>query len=345
MFRLRHLVLAGALAACAAAQAASPSNDETADRTLIVLAAPAASDRYYRSLRKEILAFQIAYAKSILDRDNVVILCDRKTIRELSKELPGDILLEAPMRDIWLRDFSPVVPSGPVLFRYSAAAQGGKPKDADWVQDGFVRFAQRQGLAFRRVSWILDGGNCVDNGRDKAIVTDRFLSDNSLEKSQAVSLLREQLGVERVALLPADPQDRLGHADGMAMFIASNTVAVTRYGGAFQKALLRELRRAFPGIGIAELETKFDADAFDPAFGSAKGIYVNATVTDHFIYLPVYGMETDAKAVAQIRASSDREIVPVNAREIGPLGGSIRCLSAQMKGANARRLIEAARER
>ncbi len=350
MLRVRHPALAIALLAgfgvgsvAAWATPPPPSNDEFANRTLIVLAAPSASDRYYRSLRKEILSFQTAYAKSVLGKDNVVILGDRKTLHELSKELPEDILLEAPMRDIWMRDFTPVIPDRPVLFRYSAAAQKGEQATADWVQAGFIRFAKCHGLEFLRTSRILDGGNVVDFGQDKIIVTDRFLSDNRLSKKQAVAFLREQLGVAQVAILPADPEDSLAHADGMAMFIASNTVAVTSYGGKFQTAMLQELRGAFPGIEIIELETEFDTKAWDPKFGSAKGLTVNATVTDRYIYLPTYGMKTDAKAIEKIRAHTDLELVTVDASHIAQMGGSVRCLSGQMKGENARRLFEAAR--
>ena len=343
---LVRLLLAGLLAAPLAAPGAPPpSNDESADRTLIVLATASSSDRYYQPLRREILDFQAAFARAILGRDNVVVLCDPRTLRALSLRLPDDILLEAPMRDIWVRDFAPVRPDRPVLFRYSAAAQGGQQSDADWVQDEFRRFARRMGLAFQRSPWILDGGNVVDNGLDQAIVTDRFLADNHLEKPKAAALLREQLGVERVAILPSDPEDRLAHADGMAMFIASNTVAVTDYGGRFQRSILQELLQAFPGVEIVEIETAFGSAPFDPAFGSAHGIHVNATVTDHFIYLPVYGGTTDARALAKIRAATDREVVPVDASQIGRMGGSVRCLSAQLKGENARRLIEAARKR
>jgi agmatine/peptidylarginine deiminase len=341
----RHLILAGLLAVPAVAQEPPPANDESSDRTLIVLAAPSASDPYYRSLRKEILAFDVAYAKSILGRDNVVVLGDKKTLRELAKELPADILLEAPMRDIWMRDFSPVIPDRPVLFRYSAAAQDSQQADADWVQAGFARFARRHGLEFQRAPWILDGGNLVDNGHDRAIVTDRFLADNQLDRTQAIEILRGQLGVEQVAILPADPEDALAHADGMVSFIDSNVVAHTTYGGGFQKALRKELRTAFPGVQMVAIETQFDAHAWDADFGSAKGIYVNAAVTDRYMYLPVYGMETDAKAMAKIRAHTAREVVPVDASQIGQMGGSVRCLCAQLKGANAHRLIEAARMR
>jgi len=330
---------------CISTSAAPPSNEDSADRTLIVLAAPSATDPYYRSLRKEILDFQTAFAKQILGRDNVIILADQRTLKILSEKLPSDILLEAPMRDIWIRDFAPVLPNRPVLFRYSAAAQSGNQEDADEVQAAFVRFAQEVGVTFERTSWILDGGNVVDNGLDKAIVTDRFLSDNHLDKEQAIQILRDQLGVQQVAILTADPEDRLAHVDGMVLFTDSNTVAITHYGGEYQAAMEQELRNAFPDIQIVEIESTFDDHAFDPNFGSAKGIYVNATVTDHAIYLPVFGLETDSTALSKIRASTHREVVPIDAEKMGQMGGSVRCLSAQMKGENARRLIEAARKK
>jgi len=347
MLRIRHLLLAGLWMGSIAAWGSPPppSNIASADRTLIVLAAPSASDRYYRRLRPEILAFQTTYAKQVLGRDNIVILGDRKTLKQLAKELPKDILLEAQTRDIWMRDFTPVIPTRPVLFRYTAAAQGDDQPTADWVQAGFLRFAKRHGLRFRRTSRILDGGNVVDNGQDKAIVTDRFLADNHLSKPQAIALLQKELGVERVAILPADPEDSLAHADGMALFVASNTVAITAYGGTFQSQLQQELRKAFPGIQILELETEFDTEkAWDPRFGSAKGITVNAVRTDRFLYVPVFGVKTDAKNLELIRASSDREVVPVDAGTVSRMGGSVRCLSGQMKGENARKLIEAAQK-
>ena len=66
--------------------------------------APTVGDDYYRRRRREILDFQVAYAKCILGRDNVVILCDRPTRTELARELPEDVLLVGPMRDVWMRD-------------------------------------------------------------------------------------------------------------------------------------------------------------------------------------------------------------------------------------------------
>jgi len=346
---LLHALLAGLLAllAAGAAEPSPPSNDEHAPgRTLIVLAAPVANDDYYRARRRDILDFQVGYAKSILGHDNVVVLCDRPTLAELAGKLPDDVLIIGPMRDVWMRDFTPVRPARPVLFRYSAAAQAGQQREADWVQAGFTRYARSTGLEFQRSPYVLDGGNAIDDGDTRAIVTDRFLADNGLDKAQAVAVLREALGMEHIAILPADPEDRLGHADGMVAFIAKNAIAATRYDEPFRTALLGELRAAFPDVEIVEIESPAGGPpAADAAFGSAHGLYVNATVTDHHVYVPTFGIPEDAPALELFRARSDREIVPVDARKVADLGGSVRCLSGQFKGENARKLIAAARLR
>ena len=349
MRRLLQILMAGwlALPAAGAAEPAPPSNDEhDPGRTLIVLAAPGAGDAYYRARRRDLLDFQVAYAKNILGRDNVVVLCDRPTLAELAGELPDDVLLVGPMRDVWMRDFTPVWPARPVLFRYSAAAQAGKQLDADWVQAGFTRYAASTGLEFRRCPYVLDGGNLVDDGAARAIVTDRFLADNGLDRPRALAVLRETLGAESVAILPADPEDRLGHADGMVAFIASNAIAATRCDEPLRTAVLGELRAAFPDVEIVEIEVPAGGPPpADAAFGSAHGLYVNAVVTDRHVYVPTFGIPEDAAALERLRARSDREIVPVEARKVADLGGGVRCLSAQFKGENARKLIEAARER
>ena len=99
------------------------------------------------------------------------------------------------------------------------------------------------------------------------------------------------------------------------------------------------------GLSVVEIESPVGGAVHDPAFGSAHGVYVNATVTDRHVYVPTFGVPEDAVALELLRARSDREIVPVAARNVADLGGSVRCLSGQFKGENARKLIAAARAR
>jgi hypothetical protein len=188
-------------------------------------------------VRRDILDFQIAYAKSILGRDNVVILCDRPTHAELARELPADVLLVGPMRDIWMRDFAPVRPALPVLFRYSAAAQAGKELDAAWVQAGFTRYAKARGLEFRTCPYVLDGGNLVDNGAAPSSRTGFWPTTLSTSPKPSPSCANNSAWSTWPSCRPI-PKTALAHADGMAAFIASNAVAVTRYDEPLRAAVL-----------------------------------------------------------------------------------------------------------
>lgn len=318
-------------------------NQNSDERQLIVISAPSANNKYYSDVYEKIIDFNIAYAKSIMDKDNVVVLGDEKAIKLLEKELPQDILLEAKMRDIWLRDFTTINPNEPIMFRYTAAGQGGNQRDADWVQDRFIRFTDKLGIEYDYTNLILDGGNVVDNHKDKAIVTRRFLEDNNLTKADAKIKLKNLLGVERVAIIPSDDPQGLAHADGMVMFIDDNTIALNKYNEPFRSRVIRELNSAFPSIKIIEIDVEFDEEVWDKKFSSACGINVNSLVTNDFIYMPVFNTPLDRKIVKEIQANTTKQVVPIDAENVCFMGGSVRCLGWQITGEPAQKIIEAAR--
>lgn len=319
------------------------TNQHSNERQLIVIATPSTKDKYYRDVYQEILAFDIAYAKSIINKDNVVVLGDKTTLKLLEKELPQDILLEAPMRDIWMRDFTTINPNKPIQFRYASAAQGGNQEDADWVQDGFVRFTNKLSIEYAHTDWILDGGNVVDNHQDKAIVTDRFLEDNNLTKAEAKIQLKNLLDVSQIAIIPTDDPEGLAHADGMVMFIDDNVIVLNKYDEPFRSEIIGELESAFSDIQIIEIDTEFDEQVWDKKFSSACGINVNSLMTDHFIYLPVFGKPLENQIIAEIPKNTTKKVVSINAENVCLMGGSVRCLGWQISGEPAKKIIEAAR--
>lgn len=60
-------------------------------------------------------------------------------------------------------------------------------------------------------------------------------------------------------------------------------------------------------------------------------------------YLPQFGIPEDAEALASVIAWSDKEIVPVRSEKVCRMGGGVRCMSWQLRGDNARRLLAWAR--
>lgn len=53
-------------------------------------------------------------------------------------------------------------------------------------------------------------------------------------------------------------------------------------------------------------------------------------------------MSHEKEALELIRANTDKEVVEINAEKVCPMGGSVRCLTWQLAGENAEKLITAA---
>lgn len=314
------------------------------DKMLLVITPPSINNNYYANAYDDIVAFDIAYAKSVMGKDNIIVLGDTETLNYLKQHLPEDILLKQSLEDIWLRDCSMVMPYAPTQFRYAAAAQGNQA-DADYVQKKFNNFVKKHDIQFSKSAYILDGGNFVDNYKGRAILSDRFLSDNNLSYQAAVDYLIDELGLDQVAIIPNDDPNGLAHADGQVMFIDDNTVAVTDYNEpAYQDDINAELRAAFPGINIIKIPTIVDTTVWDPNFGSSCGTHINSTVTKHYVYMPIFGNSTDQQALQLVRDNTSKTVVPIDASLVCRMGGSVRCLSWQVVGENAKQLIAAARK-
>ena len=80
-------------------------------------------------------------------------------------------------------------------------------------------------------------------------------------------------------------------------------------------------------------------DADWGGFSTACNIFVNSLTTDQYIYMPTFNSPHDAEMLAFIQSHTDKEVVPVPAQDVCFMGGSVRCLSWQLKGANAATLL------
>jgi agmatine/peptidylarginine deiminase len=313
------------------------SDSEVMDEsTLIVLSAPSIYNDYYSEQFDDIIEFQSRYAQLILDNgDQVMVLADEWTLPEIEADFPNGVMMEADVYDIWMRDFSTVNPLDPVQFVYAPAAQGGDAAAAVEVQDTFNAFVEPLGFEKKQSDLIMDGGNVVDNYEGRVVVTDRFLEDNNLTYEEGVTALKDLLGASEVAIVTNDDPEGLAHVDGMLMFIESNVIVMNDYSDDdpdYQAELREELETAFPGITLVEVPVDFDNTVWDPKFGSACNINVNALVSNNNIYLPVFGHANDEIVLELVRANTSKTVIPVEAGGVCYMGGSVRCLSWQVLG-------------
>lgn len=318
----------------------------TINAELIVLASPQSQDRYYAERIDDIFDFHVDYAKKIIQNgDNVMILTDQQRYPDYVKALGKQHVTIAPMQDIWMRDFSSANPNKPVLFRYTAAGQGGTKKAqaiSDDVQSDFKAYSQKAGLKFTQTKLLNDGGNWVEDGYGNVVLSTKFLADNHLTETQARAQLIRLTGAKHIAFIEADEQGGLEHADGVVSFIDQNTLVINTYpeDPDYAKQLKIDLKRGIPNIKIHEITTPYDgSEIYDEKFGSACGLYTNMLVTPERIYFPQFGIKQDAVALQQIRRLTKRTVIPIHSAQVCHMGGGVRCMSWQLRGKNAELLL------
>lgn len=325
-----------------APEAVVQSNIHSSDRMLIVLSAPSVHNTYYKEDFENIVAFQKKYAQTVLGNDNIVILVDADTLPYYQDELPEDLLLVANVDDIWMRDFSTVLPEAMVQFTYDPSYFESR-SDAERIQESFVDATDTFNLEYDWEDLVLDGGNIVDNGKDKLVTTTRFLEENELTKREAKEILKEVTGVKEVAIIDYD-DEVMGHADGMVMWTDAQTLLVNQYDEPFRSRVMRELESAFSGVTIVEVAATFTYTQWRD-FNSACGVNLNSVVTYNHIYVPTFNQSVaDRAALRVIQNNTDKKVHTISAEHVCHMGGSVRCLSWQITGANAKKLIEAARQ-
>lgn len=321
------------------------TNKISSDRMLLVLSAPSVHDTYYRSAFQLIVDFQINYAKAIMGNDNIVIIVDKDTKHYYENDLPGDILLVAAVDDIWIRDFATINPLNPIQFKYSWASM--TYQESVEVQNSFQEFANQHGIQRNKTSLILDGGNIVDNYAGKIITTKRFMEDNGLNYAEAKQKLMFLLNATTVAIIEPD-EEVLAHSDGMVMWLDESTLLVNDYSEdpVFRSLIMDELVTSFPNITIIEVPVQHTQNAPGEwvGFESACGVNVNSVLTFNNIYVPVFNMPHDQQVLDIIKKNTTKNVITINAEGVCPMGGSVRCLTWQLTGENAKTLIMAARE-
>ena len=249
--------------------------------------------------------------------------------QRLAKMLADDgiehCLLEGT-RDIWVRDFMPVqVAAGDfVLFRYQPDYLRGHN---ELVTPDEVRKAVPQCDRLRMSDINLDGGNVVASS-SKVILTDKVYKENPGHPRQA---LREELTTVLRAnciIIPKEPYDVIGHADGVLRFIDENTVVVNDYprvDSGYSRRLEAALRRHELAI---ERLPHFQSDDRHDGIPSAAGCYINYLRIGRLVIVPAFGVREDELACKTLeKLLTEVKVMPLRCEELAWEGGVLNCVS------------------
>ena len=225
-------------------------------------------------------------------------------------------------KDIWLRDFMPVkTQSGKyVSFRYEPSYLADDPQLRTNFKTDIAPSFKVDNLVYSDIN--LDGGNVVFSpSKERVIISDRVFSENPEYGKNTLLLELENLLEASLIIIPSLKSDMTGHADGMARFVDENTVVtnapLSPYG--FETKVKKSLQNyGFNVIDFPYFYSKGD---------SAVGCYLNYLATEKFIFLPVFGVDTDNEAIELAKNIFDKTIIPININEIAKYGGLLNCIS------------------
>lgn len=307
-------------------------------KSVIVMVAPSINEEYYQEVFHDIIDYDVKTINTIYGKDNVVLLVDKATKHLFEGKIPDDIILEADVADIWIRDFGTIDTKTEVKFDF-------KPQyltidDSIWINDSYNDWFATKNLSSKKSDLILDGGNLVFNGENKAVTTVRIFEDNpQYSESEIDSMLKELLQVTEIAYLPEEEGDITGHSDGMVMWAESDKLLVNEYEEPFRSQVLLELEKSFSDIEIIEIPYVLHDELWKD-WPSACGYYLNSLVTEDYIYVPIYGLEEDQQVLDLIQSHTSKKVVSIDASNVCFMGGSVRCLTWTTDGINAEKILE-----
>lgn len=231
-------------------------------------------------------------------------------------------------KDIWCRDYMPIQVAKDrfVQFMYAPDYLGGRYKHLR--ADGEIGPSLPVTRTCARSEIVLDGGNVVA-WTDKIIVCDKVFGENPRWKpSGLLRKMRDLFGVGQVIVIPTEPGDVLGHADGVARFIDGDAVLANDYkivDGRYRATLRQVLRRA--GLEVVELPYLPRTMRFrgiPPAFGC----YLNYLRVGRVIVLPGYGLPEDDEVLNRVqRFFPGSEVQTLDCSGLSREGGVLNCAS------------------
>ncbi|MFT8909276.1 MAG: agmatine deiminase family protein [Lentilactobacillus diolivorans] len=313
---LALIICAGSL--LVAGTKSSVNQTAAADQSTIYTALPSSDDTYYHPFNKALHHFDNQLAR--LDPGNVVTIT-QEALSHRTSNFTYD--------DIWLRDVAPVITTKMIKFRYHPSYL--KRADSHYLDQRFRSWLNREKFNYQTSNLVLDGGNLIWNNSDTVILTTHVFADNpDWSRAEIIAELKTKLAVHHVIFIPTEPGDVLGHADGMVKFISARKLFISDFSG--NQKLVRKVQRLIkaqlPDAKFVLLPSAYTSKGqYDAKIALAKGLYINMLETPNTIYVPHYGLRTDAQALRIVKQQTTKKVVPVDVARISTTGGSVHCLT------------------
>lgn len=232
--------------------------------------------------------------------------------------------LDQPV-DIWIRDWGP---AAGCYFRYDPSYAHGVYKD-HVVARARRNLNRYLGFTPFEVPLVLEGGNLVHNAR-VAVVTEKVFADNKHLSRGEIERLLLSLGFERAVFIPVEPDDKVGHADGIVKFLAPHLLLVNDYTASNFREYRRKLYRALRGANIGAEIVRFPwfcTNEKHNGIWSAVGCYINFVLTSRGIIFPTFSHRLDERVASLLEELTPLPKRSVESTALARLGGVLNCVT------------------
>lgn len=237
-------------------------------------------------------------------------------------------------KDVWCRDYMPVAGADGRLVQFVYYPR--------YLRDRYYAKLITTPTCYRTLPFaaevqesviILDGG-AIEIFGSTGIVTERVFEDNYWYcRKELVQKLKETLELSTLVVIPVEPGDVTGHADGVLRFVNEKCVIMNDYSSLGENARLYgqivvERLRAYGihDIGLMPYSPTFrDGPG---GFPEAIGCYINFLRVDNLLILPKFGIPADDAAINRCKEIfSGYAVETVDCKELARAGGVLNCIS------------------
>jgi agmatine deiminase len=284
------------------------------------------------------------FTRAVIEADARVLLLsdERQDQQELQQYLgaaglPLDRIdvLEAPVDDVWMRDYGPTFvrkPDGSAALIANPYVPAEHPYRKGDNSVSLVVGAAL-GLPVYRFPLQIEGGNLVSDGYGLMITSTATLDRNpELSRADVAKIFAHYFGCDRTEFIEALPAEVTGHADMTVRFVDASTAVVASAPTGHRWA------RYFDEVAaqIAKLSSASGAPytvhrlpiAVSKRYATAFWSYVNCLQVNGTTIVPVFGEPTDAPALAFFESLGKGPVVGIDYSDF--LVGSVHCQSKEI---------------
>jgi agmatine deiminase len=228
-------------------------------------------------------------------------------------------------KDLWVVDFMPLQIDKATFLAFNYDPDYLKPKK--YQPKKSVLNEVYNVSDYNKFDIVLDGGNVVKH-RNKVILTSKIFKENpNYLEDDLLTEIKVKLKVKKVIIIPQEPGDFVGHADGMVRFIDSDTVLLNQYPlNKTYKTFGADLRSALRNAGLRCVELPYTSWQ-NKDDNDATGCYINFLETGNYIFYPVFNdHKNDFQALEKLKSVfKDQEFIGIPCRELSKYGGVLNC--------------------